>query len=1103
MGRRKVRELVKNVRNHEVISGILNPKVYVGKKKTAVYNEFQKFLVNGEESSFSSILKVLLRYNEIKECTNYFLFKPETALANNYLDTDSLSVARLLDIFSVVLQENAEVMNAFLDVKKQVEHNILIGDCDKALDTLKGFRNSYGFSFWAVKIEFLCLAFKGDLAELNNRFNFYKSNNQSYMFQQLLKVYYWVAQSSDPTLTLNISVLRDINEFINGGALDMAALYSITSVQYPINRVTDPIHALHSCQLFNIFDLYVFSNQVLVEQYIDIKIANDKENLPFSQTIQEHLVLLENTLVSDVSVKFSQDIMKGIDENIDRVVKLYEAGKYKEIIDEYENSICFGHGSLCLSNILAKAYINQNVEPNSKVPDLQLTLIHKLIKIYSLSDSFQSIRELISLSHKVYLLNYSIEILLSIAIAVYEYFDTSTRLELFEFRKLSRLPCTPIAQYFKTSEVMYSTFSKDVELSEDRKIKLEILEKIKTKNAQNITSLLKSFSDNCLIKKDVIDLHCFYLLEFGYMDELLSYSSKCLIENENCLISFPKEVIREYITSNSIYNEYAVIFAFFYDRYNDTSNSDFVNEAFEEYIFGRGGNNPSAYINDLEQISPEELFIFLRVADTSSMEYLGVFDSTEELYFERLKIITSLLAKGIVEQEEIEKEFRETIDKIFISTNTAMISNSKIHIDVEGIYKSFSDELTTLIERYHSIEEDEETEYVQINADAGFESVVIKGRKNSILMRMVDGFQEKFVKELDESLSSEIRHGFFGNLLTSKLQERKILCELGEDSEYLSNQYWKDTYQIVNKTIVDDVDKTLRVFSENYNKIIEAAEAWINVGALLDENEAIFRIFVTKTGVEKLKLLVDSKVNSQSVFDFISMIQFESLDQCLNRIKKSLNEEFINDIDSLFMKLRTDLDIAKRGTPLTELIDSISLVQNEIKEDVRTVCEWFAVKSEVNYLPVPIQSIVQIAENCFRQSFYFREKIDIKINGNVLVESDLVYSLVLALINCFSNGVKHGSTDQPISVVVDTEKENSFSVIITNKITQQHWTELSSGRFESLLKNINLEEKSELLTSQGGSGLYKSKYYLNKASSKFSFHPTFSKSEFEVMINYV
>ena len=1102
MVKRRKRKLVKKPRIHKIISEILNPKLYFGSKSKAIEESFYSFLVHGEEKSFSEILSVVLKNKEVRNSTNYYFFTAESTMKNSFFSSENLSLLRVLEIYKTVLSGSNELLNDFFDTRKKIEESTLIGDYDNALALLDGWRSNYGFSFWAVKSEFLCYALKGDSSELNKRFNYFKSKNKDPMYQQILGTFYWVAQSTDPTFTLNMSILRDINEFMSGGAYDMAAINSITNIQYPIGRVVRPSYAIHSCQMFNIVDLYIYAKQTLEELCIDSQLESNEEGVNLVNAAKEFLsnipVMFDKKNSSQIIKKTNNKILI----NIEKFVRNYDEGNYKIIVDEYEGSICISDGSLSLSNIIAKSYVNLGREPSEDVPYLQSFLIKKLIKIYTLKDVFQSIKELVSLSHKTYLQSYSIEILQSISVAAYEYYEPETRYRIFMARSYSELPCTPISLDFNEGNVIHSTFSGKVQLSPERKLKLDILAQIKQRDDSKIAILINSYNKLCKVEKDGIDLYCYYLCEFDKMEELLSFCSDCLMRNENSLISFPKEKIREYITKGSIYNESSVIFSFFYDHYNETSGNDFAHEVFEEYIFDRGGNIPSSYINDLNEGMEKELFIFLNIADTSAMEYLGVFDSTEDLYVERLRILSSLTSKGLVEQEDIGKEFRDTIDKIIVSKNTAMIANSKIHIDIDEIYKITKDEISTLLSGYQSIEEEEDSEYVELETGSDIEQVIVKGRKSEILTRIIDVFQEKFVKELDETLSSEIRHGFFGNLLTSKLQERHILCELGDNNTYLPNAYWKNIYHIVNNSIVEDVDNVLRKFSENYNTIIEKAERWIHAGALMDESDALFRIIVSTSDFEKLKNFADKNESFQSIFDFISKIHFDSLEHCLNLMKKTLNEEFINDVDALFLKLKEELHTAKKGTSLSELTDSISLVHNEIKEDVRTICEWFAIKSDVNYLPVPIESVVKIAENCFRQSFYFKENINIKVDGNVLVESNLVYSIVLALINCFSNGAKHGAADQPIDVVIKSGSDCVFSIMIKNKITLNHYKSLTPDMFDPLQVDVDSEKNSELLRSQGGSGLYKSQYYLNKASRKFTLHPFYTSNEFQVKINY-
>ncbi|MFK5173528.1 hypothetical protein ACI3QN_13525, partial [Propionibacterium freudenreichii] len=67
------------------------------------------------------------------------------------------------------------------------------------------------------------------------------------------------------------------------------------------------------------------------------------------------------------------------------------------------------------------------------------------------------------------------------------------------------------------------------------------------------------------------------------------------------------------------------------------------------------------------------------------------------------------------------------------------------------------------------------------------------GDKNIIVGRiintlLVEYFNNKEVG-LDINLSSEIRHGFFGNLICSSPQSKHLITELDENGNYKSNDY--------------------------------------------------------------------------------------------------------------------------------------------------------------------------------------------------------------------------------------------------------------------------------------------------------------------------
>ncbi|EKT6219050.1 hypothetical protein QET85_004848, partial [Escherichia coli] len=114
-------------------------------------------------------------------------------------------------------------------------------------------------------------------------------------------------------------------------------------------------------------------------------------------------------------------------------------------------------------------------------------------------------------------------------------------------------------------------------------------------------------------------------------------------------------------------------------------------------------------------------------------------------------------------------------------------------------------DIESLLHKYkNSLEEDQVNDNVQYEIES---MAILKGSKNEILTRMmnillVEYFNNKEVG-LDKNLSSEIRHGFFGNLICSGPQNRHLLTELDGSGKYKSNQYWLEYYKMISSEILN------------------------------------------------------------------------------------------------------------------------------------------------------------------------------------------------------------------------------------------------------------------------------------------------------------
>lgn len=184
----------------------------------------------------------------------------------------------------------------------------------------------------------------------------------------------------------------------------------------------------------------------------------------------------------------------------------------------------------------------------------------------------------------------------------------------------------------------------------------------------------------------------------------------------------------------------------------------------------------------------------------------------------------------------------------------------------------------------------------------------------------------------------------FGNLICSGPQNRHLLTELDGSGKYKSNQYWLEYYKMISSEILNKVDALLVKFSEDFNQIIEKAEQWMKVSLNSDDTDRVFVFNFTVEEFNMIRDLADASVSVDEITNSMFHLFNEKLLSCLDTMKSKLNEVFASQVDDLFTDLIDNINAAKSTTGMNYLLEEIRLANTEVKENIRTVCEWFSLK---------------------------------------------------------------------------------------------------------------------------------------------------------------
>lgn len=1083
-------------KTHEIVSDVLKPRRFFGDKVKAKQDSFHNLILNSTDDEFERAIDKIIKDDDI-----FSIFSQSKSDVSDIFQTDiygktHLSDTKAIRLYNAIFSREIEKLVFFDNKRRMIEDYFIKGDYAKIESLLSELNDYVGHSIWATNVQFDLYTVKKEYSKIEKFLERLKSENDNTVFNDVVRVSGWKLQTVDSKLILESMVRRANKEFIEGGALNIAAFYSLLCLPTSLYEDVDLLYSINWLQRLPLVDLFDNFCKIVEIAIIDNSLEPEDKHIILS-LFNKIGDKFNSIRISNIIYLLDNKVINEFESEFDSQIDAYCKGNYNNVIDELESNISETKNIITKINIYAKSYIHTQRKPNG-IPDFLREILDNLISIYSLSDANQSTDQLVDLSIKYSTLELSDHILISIVKSAPYYFPIKTKDKIIAKARFLNYPLTPLSYNLKIPPSMYiKGLSENLPLH--LKLKKEAIESINSLSSIT-SSLVDNFYKISTIKKDAIELKIQHLLKNGFTDELISFSATELINNPSSNVCIPLEKICSDIDQDSIYTIDSVICCFFHNNFSELDSSTLLNEVFEEYFFSLKVNRPSEIITT--DLNNKQVFLLNVISKVEVMDYLGCFDDDSDLKIERINILNKLVSNKYINQSDIDMECKAIVDDIIIESEAAKFNDSKIYVDTRLILNKRRSDIESLMYKYQSHSENTDDNHVTLE-----DMMILKGTKNEALTRLFKVLLIEYMdnKELglDKNLSSEIRHGFFSNLICSSLQKRKLITELDESGSYKSNEYWREYYKIVHESILDDIDKVLIKFTDDFNRLIETAEQWMKTSLNGDEPNRIFTFNFKTTDFDRVRTILDNYGSVEQVSNEIFNVFNNKLLACLKKIKLKLNEEFMIEVDRLFSKLIDDVNHCKHGTALTDLFDQIKLANTEVKENIRTVCEWFSIRKNTDVDSFEISKSIQLAERCFHQISNANINIDIEIKQDFSVDGTHLYALVLTFINCFSNCFKHSSdSTKSIEVLIDSYVESGFIINIKNKIDNKTKQVLLDGKIGVITSQLIEMNNHDLLVNEGGSGLYKSLHGLRMIDCKYTITPSIVNDYFNVEVKY-
>jgi hypothetical protein len=465
------------------------------------------------------------------------------------------------------------------------------------------------------------------------------------------------------------------------------------------------------------------------------------------------------------------------------------------------------------------------------------------------------------------------------------------------------------------------------------------------------------------------------------------------------------------------------------------------------------------------------------------LDYLSCFNNIHELFAERIKILDELSERELIDSNARSAEVEEIVSRVVIETATTNLNGAKIAVDESALRKKLRIEVGNLLEIFHQTQDanDDRFTVTPEQLTSGKAHGYISGARNAIIFRLcklvIDSFMfdEKF--GLDKTLSGEIRHGFFSNLMHARLEEKKLLAETDAQGHYMANQHWREINHLVSQDAMNQIEKVINRFGEELNGLITEAEGWMKIKNGTDGMTGILEYDLPKKDFDSIRRFVEGGNDAEAVCNHIFEILWIGFDRCLAEIRDKLNGVFRDKVDKLFQQLEQDLVHLKRHIAMVELMSAIAQVRNGIREDISTASEWFRRTKSNEIQAGTLEKAVAIAINSFERvkGSIFGIATDLDHNlQQVPIADHHVKPFILAFVNLLDNCYRHSGLWSRTQVRIDGKLEGNVAVLkINNDLSPEKARSLTPDILAAIRSKISNADSLNLIRTEGGSGLVK------------------------------
>jgi len=1090
---------------------LANPIISLTLQDDQYSKTVQRFLAREKEHLFEDRFLALIKKPRFLNVFNASAVSIEK-FSIRRLFSDNVSLQRIAFVYKSIMHENEEKLILFHCLRKKFEKLVFKGDFESAEQILETCKNQLGESLWYIRSKFLVLNSQERFEELEAFSKECKERSRSDMINLLLR--FSLLLESNPTLHFERSVMRTIQTLEEAQLIEWSDFLRLMFCPAPLTCFQKDSYGFRALQILPVVDQFWLLEKFVCEAIASHGAEGDAFN--FTEIFDSTYIKAD-----------SENIAKS-DATITELILLYEQGKYKQLVKSFDDNFSSIDVPFDVVNIVAKSIaIDQTIYRPLNQGVLE-PVINALSRIYRVEASPATlVDDFVSIAIRLHYFYGAHCLQLSIFKALPHKYDRNrtTWLAKAAAQWSKGTILSTILKSGIDSVLNFKYASDDDLLIDQRRKKSEIRCAWSDKSLAEIPSLLENYKVQATLPKDFVELASSYYLEIGDHSKLLRFSAETLAENARMYIALPIENIVSFIIDSKTANLESLVILDIYVKYIDSQKEYLLHETYEEYLLAKNATRPTDILELDQPFDSLQLVFFRDICAIETMDYLGSFADSNELRSERVLILDALREKKLISPDVHREEVDEIIGQVMVDAGAAEFNMNKIEVNTAAIKRNIVADVHSMLELYRSLNTDvnQVTSVISVSSDFDVDDddddvisedeeklhALVTGDRNSVLLRILVLIYDAFLTDeklgLDKNLSTEIRHGFFANLMRSRLEEHKLITEIDENGNYKVNQHWRDENSILLDDILNEIDSHLAEFSKGINILIEKAEEWMKISRTKNPDRAfVFDIYINELdGYHQLA----KQFEAEEFIDLCFTQLWCQVEDRLCDIREKLNVNFKDEVNNLFDVLLGRIEVTRMNFPMPGLINSILQVKSEIREDITVASEWFKRSESRATVVRTVEELVKISIECFYRirGIYLNCSIDFSDSmGIVKLPGYHAKAFIVVIVNLLENACRGSGfgAETPINIK-GLYSNNSWHISIQNCISTERFQEYSIESLAKLDSKMRSPLSISLMRREGGSGLAKVFNQLRLIDDHFDVHlslpPEFPET-FEVKI---